>query len=764
VWDPSLACEDGEVNDEPAQPQLPAVPTLVPPTWGWPSWAQRQRDPQSPSFVPGGGGTPPVNVTRRDWVVLGTLAHPQRAVVDASGLVTPWEGAWSLDWWVAAEDRWYLPARETAVRQRLVDGSPVVETSMRVHGGDVVHRVWAITGDDGDPWLIVEVENRTAAAVAVAVAIRPWGPTGPARVASVGLDERWLTVDDQPVVALPRAPWRAYGSTAGDIPLVAEVLAGGDSSLESSHVCSAGAAEAAAVVPLPHTLAVRFFVPMTVPSAPGPTGRRRRVPPPEVPTGAPAAEQVAAGWAVQAGRGPSVSLPDPVFDPVVAAARRHLLLVPAGEDVLSWPTTEVDYPAMASVLAALDAWGYADEAGDVLSSWEERQALDGRFLGDDRRRDAAGAALVALGTHWRLTGDTRLPEALLGPVAKAAHWIDRRAQSRRHRRDPATVGLLPDGDQPRWVGPVGVSYHDAWWSLAGLREASAMLAAVDQPDASAEVLGQLDRLGAALRASLATDATRLGVAVVPAGPGRAPDGGAVAILDAVLLGVLEPDDPAVTATLDWLRHTCVVDGLVHESVPATGVSAVLTARLARVELARGEASGVERIRALLGAATPVVTWPEVQHPRSGGGILGQGQHAAATAEVLLALRDLVVRWSASPRAAGDDGEVVLELAPVVPEAWWGRTWEIHDLPTPAGRLGYAVRWHGERPAVLWQLEPFDGAPVPARLRMPGLDPAWETQTPVGEALLAAPLGAAPVHAAPSSAPDPAEPVDEGGFS
>ena len=48
--------------------------------------------------------------------------------VDARGAVQVVGEAWSFDWWIGADDRWRLPAVEAAVRQRTVEGTPVVET------------------------------------------------------------------------------------------------------------------------------------------------------------------------------------------------------------------------------------------------------------------------------------------------------------------------------------------------------------------------------------------------------------------------------------------------------------------------------------------------------------------------------------------------------------------------------------------------------------------------------------------------------------
>jgi hypothetical protein len=108
--------------------------------WVWPYWLDRQLDPSSPAFVPRGHLPFLTNVTARNWTAVGNLDSPWEAVVDQRGLVTPWFDSWSLDWWVGAEDRWHLPSREVAVRQRLVDDMPVVETAMRVPSGDIVQR------------------------------------------------------------------------------------------------------------------------------------------------------------------------------------------------------------------------------------------------------------------------------------------------------------------------------------------------------------------------------------------------------------------------------------------------------------------------------------------------------------------------------------------------------------------------------------------------------------------------------------------------
>jgi len=68
----------------------------------------------------------------------------------------------------------------------------------------------------------------------------------------------------------------------------------------------------------------------------------------------------------------------------------------------------------------------------------------------------------------------------------------------------------------------------------------------------------------------------------------------------------------------------------------------------------------------------------------------------------------------------------------------GQPIEVHDAPTHHGLVSFAVRWHGDRPALLWDLRPHAGSePGPVRLTAPGLDAGWSSTERKGEALLEA---------------------------
>jgi hypothetical protein len=76
------------------------------------------------------------------------------------------------------------------------------------------------------------------------------------------------------------------------------------------------------------------------------------------------------------------------------------------------------------------------------------------------------------------------------------------------------------------------------------------------------------------------------------------------------------------------------------------------------------------------------------------------------------------------RASGE-----IDVLPSWPGDWRGQPLDARDLPTRNGPVSFSVRWHGERPALLWE------APVATTLRAPGLDASWTTTDARGETLL-----------------------------
>jgi hypothetical protein len=702
--------------------------------WVWPYWLERQLDPTSPAFVPRGHLPVLTNVTSRNWTAVGTVASNHKGIVDPRGLVTPWYDGWSLDWWIGADDRWHVPSREPSVRQRLVDDAPVVETAMRVPGGDAVHRVYAVAGDD-EPLLVVEIANRSSVPFAVALAVRPYNPEGLAVVERVALHgDTMVVVDGRPALLLPRRPARMTASTFHDGDSAVAVMSGAAGELLPDVRCEAGLAQAAFVFPLAHTATLRVAIPLEAERRTRRRGlarrRARRVHELEAPL--PDSAAVARGWRAQTARGMQLALPEGKLASAVEANRRFLLLFHEGADVVPGPFTyhRFWFRDAAYIVTALDRFGFHDEAAEVVRNFPSRQRVDGFFFSQRQEWDANGAALWAMAEHWRLTRDLTPIDA--DAVGKAVRWIERKRRSKRRRTDPELVGLMPPSISAEHLGPFDYFYWDDFWSLRGLRDGAVLLAALGDAGAAADAERSAAGLSDDLERSMATVAERLGTLAIPAGPRRRVDPGAIGSLVACEpLRLLDPADPRVVATADAIRERFCIGPAFFQGISHTGLGTYLTLQLASVELAAGDRRALDRLQWLVDVATPTATWPEAIHPQLLGGCMGDGHHGWAAADFLSFGRTMLVR---------ETGERGLALCSMLPDQWAGQAVEVHGAPTHHGRLSFAVRWHGEQPALLWELEPHaggDGA-APVTITAPGLDPAWSTTERRGEVLLARP--------------------------
>ena len=98
-------------------------------------------------------------------ITTGVTGSRWRASITPWGGLAPWDGD-PIEWYVAADDRWHVPATEAAVRQQRLDGTPVTETRVRVPNGDVVQRIYSVV--DGGGITVVEIENESTLPVAIA--------------------------------------------------------------------------------------------------------------------------------------------------------------------------------------------------------------------------------------------------------------------------------------------------------------------------------------------------------------------------------------------------------------------------------------------------------------------------------------------------------------------------------------------------------------------------------------------------------------------
>src|SRR5690606_37048628 len=174
-----------------------------------------------------------------------------------------------------------------------------------------------------------------------------------------------------------------------------------------------------------------------------------------------------------------------------------------------------------------------------------------------------------------------------------------------------------------------------------------------------------------------------------------------------------PRDPRLLATVEFILRHCTVRGGFFQDVIHSGINAYLTLHLAQVLLRAGDPRHFDLIETVADLATPTGQWPEAIHPRTLGGCMGDGQHAWASAEWVLMMRNLFVRE--------EDGGLVLGSG--LPQRWLVRdaTMRIGPVHTAYGPVSVEVACTGRPVLVRWEADRPNAAPH-IEVRIPGLEP------------------------------------------
>jgi hypothetical protein len=677
--------------------------------WIWPYWVERQYDPLDDAFIPRSFSITHVNLTHRNWTAVGLPGLDELPIVDPRGLVTPFWDSWSLDAWVLGGDGGRLvPSRAARVEQRMVccgGGEPAamaVVTECSEGSLQLASRV-EVEMRDGEPRLILRLTGLTlptdgGAPGWLVVSLRPYNPEGVSFVHQVAMepDHRGWRIDKGHRVRFTDAVDRHRFSDyrAGDVHAL---LPAGGSRHEVS--CAVGMATAAALFRLEP--AVPRTVEVTVPLVE--TRRRSRTP-------------ATQSWPEALAGACRLRLPHARHQFLYDAAVRSLVLHSPGRDVYPGPYTyrRFWFRDSAFILHALACAGLFDRVERSLASFPDRQTRSGFFLSQEGEWDSNGEALWILHRFSQLSGRPPLP-GWRRMIEAGGDWILGKRVGR--AGGALHAGLLPAGFSAEHLGPNDYYYWDDFWGVAGLRSAAALLETLGRPPAAARFRAGADDLLAAIEASAARVAERLGRPGLPASPYRRLDSGAVGSLAASYpLRLWSPGDPRVMDAARFLVEECLVHGGFFHDVIHSGINPYLTLHLAQAHLRAGDAESVERaislIRAVADLASPTGQWPEAVHPRTLGGCMGDGHHVWACAEWLLAVRNAFVR---------EEGDGLVLVSGLLPE-WLepGEALSFGPAPTPWGPVtvraeprpdGLAVSWRGD-----WR-----GAPPPIEVRPPGFE-------------------------------------------
>jgi hypothetical protein len=630
-----------------------------------------------------------VNLTHRNWTAVGIPGCDVYPLVDPRGLVTPFWDGWSLDCWVLGEDEHaLLPSRLPAVQQMMEYVSPhdwTVQTAYTHKGVSVASRAW-VEMRSGQPLCRIQYNVQAPTPVWCVIALRPYNPEGISFVHDIALDSErtcW-TINGRNSVCFHRPVERHAVSTyqQGDV-----FHALPDNRIATTAHCSTGLATAAAQYRIPpqdvHPIELDV----------------RLTHDPETSVGS--VVQISS-WDSALQHAARLSLPQDRLQYLYESAVRSLILL----------TPDLAYPGPYTykrfwyrdavfITHALLCINLQERVETLLDRFPDDQGLTGYFHSQAGEWDSNGEVLWAFSRFCQLSGKMA-KENWLEAVRKGAKWIQRKRLT--NDDDALHTGLFPAGFSAEHLGNVDYYYWDDFWGVAGLFSAAMFLENAGKREEAQAYRQQADDFLRAISRSLERSRSIRNFEGLPASPYRRMDAGAVGSLVAGYPLQLYPAlDSRLLRTVEFLQQRCFVRGALFQDMIHSGMNAYLSLHIAQVLLRAADPGFYDIVRAVAHLASGTGQWPEAIHPRTGGGCMGDGHHAWASAEWVMMMRNMFVR---------EEGERLVLASGIMPELLEsGESLAFGPTPTPFGPVKLRVEPGATTVRISWEANWRTGPPA-----------------------------------------------------
>lgn len=684
--------------------------------WVLPYWAGRQEDPADEAFIPRAQSSLAYNQTNRNWTVAGpalgteTVGSVQGwpgAIVDPRGLITPFGGGWSLDFWLDIGGKLYTPLQAQSLKQYL--GDPVPEVNIVWQAGPVTVRTGVVAFKTGTfPWLGCTItltanleENLKQVAeqaVRLLMVIRPYNPEGFAPIKSIKYTMDGFIINGRMTLLSTGFPDRVIctDGTRGDgVRLIdGPMLYFAESSAGLAHAVAAfdfdlggqsGQDGLAQAQPQTQSLNIQtqpleVFVPLGIMKKGfRPTAVSRQV----------FLSDLGHEWQEHRSAAMRVTLPDQRLSEAVRANLAFALTfadhkaagrwitdgdggvagVVCGEQPLGEPSAE-----QAILAAALDRWGLHQAAGKIIE----------QMLGIDRsnpKKIVAGnlaqveQAIWALQKHNMLAINDAMPKDAYDHIAVFFPSLRRFGVSNNGKTGggKASGGKAGNGKTGRrrlgrpGPGSGPVPRLRGFWNAAALRDASLLAQCFGK---KAEVANGLRQTYADVRARIVKDISRTA---------QVTDLMAIA-----LLGLIAPDDGLAA---DLLKNVLGVGMDAHKqglyyNPQMSGYDLATGFLITQCLVMMRDDQVYASLEQILAMALSTYAWPRAVHPRTGGGSFGEGHDPLVTAMFLWVIRSMLIRE--------ENDSLILGAA--FPAHWYepGTVIAVDKAPTGFGGIGYRI--------------------------------------------------------------------------
>lgn len=599
-----------------------------------PYWVERQYNPEDPSFIPRANSMLSLNLTHRTWLGFRSARGRYFSLLDPAGAISPVVGYYSLEFAEKTGNRLRLPARgEWKTEHRLPRGVPVPRVRYRSSHLELRVRMSGAAQD----LVLISLRAKAQSDTECLIALRPFHPEGATLLHSLSAEEREngleVSVNGKREIFFPEKPDRIAFSN----------LDHGDSYFQTASKkgieCAYGVATAVFGLSL-KAGEERNFVFATRTYERDETQKKEKKP---LPIHWPSKEQILSSiqsekeqWDSAISAGAQFVTARKLFNDAARIYQGFLLSLARGPEITPGCFTyrQFFFRDAAYMLSALQHWNHLEPARAVLNSYPERQSRRGFFKSQEGEWDSNGQALYSLVEHARLSGDAEFLARNFTAISAGVDWI------LKTRKGGPEKKILPSGFSAEHLGPADHYYWDNLWSIAGLKAATAAARILGKQAEARRWRKEWKLYVRHIQEVSRKDRQLLGL--LTAAPGRPIDSGmigSIAMMYPHRLKIFPRRE--VRKTVMTIYERFFHRGLFFHPIIHSGYNIYLSLQVAQCLFELGEVGRARRILSrALKLRSPMWTFPEAIHPLSGGGVMGDGFHGWAYAEVLLLLRQL----------------------------------------------------------------------------------------------------------------------------
>lgn len=672
-----------------------------------PYWVERQYNPKDVSFIPRAVSPLSINVTHRTWMGFRGPASAHFALMDPAGAISPVAGYYSLEFAFIEKGRLLLPARgELKVQPRAHKNLPIAEcrfSSKRTK----LRLTCSGTGEN----LILFVLNYESSEpdTEIVISIRPFNPEGATLLHDIAVaataSGQTVAINGEEEIFLPEPPQR----------MVLSQLRDGDayfSQLQARQVhCPYGIAtgtihyraEGSGQI----TFAARTYERKDANGESKPVRTPQTLPAISRTFITHSLAESRARWKTDVRRGARFVSARRNLNRAAQTMAGYLLSLQTGNEITPGAYTyrTFFFRDAAYMVSALLRWNYIHEATKVIKSYSGRQLRDGFFRSQKGEWDGTGQAIWTLMQYVSATNDRAFLESIYPHLTRGVRWIWRL------RRKGLRKKILPPGFSAEHLGPADSYYWDNIWSIAGLHATAQAAERLGLRADAARFWQMTNEYTSGLLEVSESERRKLGL--ITAAPGRQIETGmigSVCVMYPLEMNIFPKQQ--VRKTVNTIYKRFFNRGLFFHHIIHSGYNIYLSLQVAQCLFRLGEIRKSRRIlNRALKMSSPMWTYPEAIHPLTGGGVMGDGFHGWAFAEILLLLREFTISRTA---------EQVEVFQGLRKRELFGRPFEFGPFPLDGTQVTVTGQMNGQGGHLHLHCHRLHGTPIAKmRLHLPG---------------------------------------------